>query len=364
MEIKFNDFLKQDKIHHLLYSKAIKRVLKSGYYILGPEVAKFEKQFSGYIGVKYTVGVANGLEALQIALMALGVGHGDEVITTSHSAVATSLAIKAVRAKPIFVDIDEYFHINADEIETRITSKTKAIIPVHLYGQSADLDKIKKICQQHSLYLIEDCAQAHGALYNNRKVGSFGDIGCFSFYPTKNLGAFGDGGALVTNDEKLYKKFLMLRNYGQKNRYEHEIYGLNSRLDEIQASLLLVQLKYLDKNNHQRQKLAHIYKKHLQDIKQIKLPVLRKNSQHVFHLFVIEAEKRDELMEYLKVHNISTIIHYLIPIHKQSCFKEYNEINLSILESKTKNILSLPIHPFLSKKEIIYICQTIKNFYK
>jgi dTDP-4-amino-4,6-dideoxygalactose transaminase len=364
MEIKFNDFQKQYKVHHREFDKAIKAVLNSGWYILGGQVADFEKKFAEYIGTKYAVGVANGLEALQIALLALNIGPGDEVITTSHSAVATALAIAAVGAKPVFVDIDEYFHINTDKIEERINNNTKAIIPVHLCGQSVDLDKIVAICQKHKIHLIEDCAQAHGATYGNKKVGSFGVINCFSFYPTKNLGAFGDGGALTTNDQALYEKMMQLRNYGQKNRYEHEIYGLNSRLDEIQAAILLVQLEYLDENNRVRQNLAEVYFKHLRKIKEIKLSRQRKNSQSVFHLFVIEAEKRDGLAEYLKSKGIATLIHYPVPIHKQPCFKDYNNINLPVLEDKVKVILSLPIHPFLKKKEIKYVCENIKEFYK
>lgn len=363
MEIKFNDFQKQYKSHQQKFDRAIKGVLNSGWYILGGRVAEFEKKFADYIGTKYAVGVANGLEALQIALLALNIGPGDEVITTSHTAAATALAVISVGAKPVFVDIDQYFHINANKIEEKVNSRTKAIIPVHLYGQSVDLDKILTICRKHKIHLIEDCAQAHGAIYKNKKVGSFGIINCFSFYPTKNLGAFGDGGALTTNDQALYEKILQLRNYGQKNRYEHEIYGLNSRLDEIQAAILLVQLEYLDKNNKVRQKLAETYFKYLGKIKQIKLPALIRNCQAVWHLFVIEAKNRDGLAEYLKSKGITTLIHYPIPIHRQPCFKKYSSI-LPVLEDKIKVILSLPIHPFLSQKEIKYICDAIRSFYK
>jgi dTDP-4-amino-4,6-dideoxygalactose transaminase len=364
MEIKFNDFKKQYKNQAPALNKAIKNVLDSGWYILGPQVASFEKEFAKYINTKYAVGVANGMEALQIALMALDIGPGDEVITTSHSAAATALSIVSVGAKPIFVDIDEYFHINSEKIEEKITNKTKAVIPVHLYGQSVNLDKITKVCQKHKLHIIEDCAQAHGATFGGKKVGSFGIINCFSFYPTKNLGAFGDGGAITTDDENLYQKILQLRNYGQKNRYEHMIYGLNSRLDEIQATILQVQLKVLDKNNKARQKIAEMYFNILKEIPEIKLPKIRENCNHVFHLFVIETKKRDELSAYLKSKEIPTLIHYPIPIHKQPCFKKNNNDFLPVLEDKVKRILSLPIHPFLTKKEIDYICNNIKLFFK
>jgi len=363
MEIKFNDFQKQYKVHHRKFNKAIKAVLDSGWYILGKQVLNFEKDFAAYIGTKHAIGVANGMEALQIALLALNIGPGDEVITTSHSAAATALAIISVGAKPVFVDIDEYFHIDAEKIEAALSGNTKAIIPVHLYGQSVDLDAILAICKKHNIHLVEDCAQAHGALYNKKKVGSFGVINCFSFYPTKNLGAFGDGGAITTDDDALYEKILQLRNYGQKNRYEHESYGLNSRLDEIQAAILSVQLEYLDKNNKVRQKLADLYHNNLKKVKEIKLPQTRKNCQSVFHLFVIEAENRDGLADYLKSKGIATLIHYPIPIHKQPCFAKYTS-SLPILEDEVRVILSLPIHPFLAKKEVNYICESIKEFYK
>jgi len=342
----------------------VDKVLSSGKYILGPVVNEFEKKFADYIGAKYCVGVANGLEALQISLMALDIGEGDEVITTPLSAVATSLAIKAVGAKPIFVDIDEYYHLDANKIEEKINKKTKAILPVHLYGQSADLDKILKIAKKHKLFVIEDCAQAQGTEYKNRKVGIFGDVGCFSFYPTKNLGAFGDAGCIVTNNKKIADLAKMIRNYGQKNRYEHIVYGINSRLDELQAAFLLEKLKDLDNDNLKRQKKAKIYFDLLKNIKQIKLPLIRQNSNHIFHLFVVETEEREKLQKFLKEKGIETLIHYPIPIHKQKCFKEYNRIQLPIIEEKAKKFLSLPLYPEIKNEEIIYVCRSIFKFYK
>jgi len=362
--ILFNDF----KTEYLYLKReidfAIKEVMMSGRYILGKKVESFEQQFSKYLGAKYCIGVGNGLEALQIALMALGIGKDDEVITTAHSAVATALAIKAVGAKPVFVDIDEYYHLDSSKIEKKITSRTKAILPVHLYGQMADILEIKRIAKKHSLFVIEDAAQAHGVEYKGKKAGTFGDFGCFSFYPTKNLGAFGDGGAIVTNKKELYEKCKMIRNYGQKNRYEHEVYGLNSRLDEIQAAILSVKLKYLDKFNKRRQQLTKIYFELLKDVKEIQLPKIRDGAQHNFHLFVIEAKRRDKLMRFLEKNNIPTIIHYPIPIHKQKCFSEFNNLRLPILENKVNKILSLPIHPFLQNKDIIYIAKKIIEFYE
>jgi len=362
--ILFND-LKQKYLYlQEEIDLAIKSVLKSGQYILGEQVKNFEKEFASYLGVKYCIGVGNGSEALQIALIALDIKSGDEVITTPYSMAASTIAIRMVGAKPVFVDIDDYFHINAEKIEPKINSRTKAILPVHLYGQVVDIEKIKRMAYKHHLYLIEDAAQAHGAEYKNKKAGTFGDFGCFSFYPTKNLGAFGDGGAIVTNNKKLYDKCLMIRNYGQKNRYEHELCGLNSRLDEIQAAILSVELKYLDKFNKKRNILAKTYYKLLKNVKYIQLPQIRRYSTHNFHLFVIEAYKRDELMNFLCRNNIPSFIYYPISIPKQKCFAEFNHLSFSVAEEKTNKVLSLPMHPFLQIKDIIYISQKIIEFYE
>lgn len=362
--ILFNDLKKEYFNLKKEIDFAIKEVLESGQYILGEKVRRFEKEFANYLDAKHCLGVGNGLEALQIALMASGIKRGDEVITTANSAVATALAIKAVEAKPVFVDIDEYYHLDPDKIEEKITRQTKAILPVHLYGQAVAIKEIRKIAQKHHFYLIEDAAQGHGAEYNGQKVGTFGDLGCFSFYPTKNLGAFGDGGAIVTNRKDLYEKCKMIRNYGQRNRYKHEMYGLNSRLDEIQAAILSVELKYLDQFNQKRNKQAKLYFKLLRNLKEIRLPKIRENANHIYYLFVIEAEKRDKLMEFLKENNIPILVHYPIPIHKQNCFSEFNNLKLPILESKINKILSLPIHPFLKNKDIIYISRKIIKFYE
>ncbi|NQV88631.1 MAG: DegT/DnrJ/EryC1/StrS family aminotransferase [Parcubacteria group bacterium] len=364
MKILFNDFSKNYRKEGKEINHAIERVLKSGYYILGKEVENFEKSFASYLKIKNTIGVGNGMEALQIALMALDIKHGDEIITTPLSAVATVLAHKTIGAKTIFTDIDRFFHIKTDDIEKKITPRTKAIMPVHLYGQPADMDKIMAISKKHNLYVIEDCAQAHGAEFKGKKVGTFGTFGCFSFYPTKNLGAIGDGGAIVTNNNTLAEKCRKIRNYGQKNRYEHEIIGLNSRLDELQAAILSIKLKTLDKHNKRRREIASIYIKKLSNIKNIKLPELRNGTQHAFHLFVIETDKRDGLKVFLKKNGVDTLIHYPIPLHKQECFKEHNKENLPIVQEKTKKILSLPIHPYLKNNEVIYICEKIKSFYE
>ncbi len=360
--ILMNDFKKEYKFFKKDVDKALVSVMESGWYILGKEVEKFEKEFADYVGVKYCVGVANGMEALQISLMALGIGKGDEVITVSNSAVATALAISATGAKPVFVDIDEYYHIDSSKIEEKITSRTKAILPVHLFGQPIDIENISRIARKYNLFVVEDCAQAHGAIYNNKKVGAFGDMGCFSFYPTKNLGAYGDGGAITTNSKKLYEEIKMLRNYGQKNRYEHQVKGLNSRLDEIQAAVLRVKLKSLDKLNDSRRKIAQKYFDELKNVLGVELPKERKEARGVYHLFVIRVQERGKLQKYLLKNGIQTMIHYPIPVHKQECYIKYNSVLLQKTENFSKCILSLPINPFISEKEVQLIANAIKKF--
>jgi len=363
MDIPFQDFKKEYRALKKDIDPAIQRVFESGHYILGREVERFEKNFAKYLGVGHVVGVGNGMEALQMALMASGITKGDEVITTPLSAVATALAIKAVGATPVFVDIDEYHHIDASRIEEKLTARTKAILPVHLYGQSADMKKITYIASKHSLALIEDCAQAHGSMYAGKHVGS-SSIGCWSFYPTKNLGAYGDGGAISTNDSEAAQKLNMIRNYGQKNRYEHPIMGLNSRLDELHAAILSVKLKKLDANNRRRGKIAEVYRKELRVVSEIRLPRTRDVANHAFHLFVIEAQRRDELQVYLQKKGVSTLVHYPIAIHKQEVFSEYNKLHLPIVEKRVATLLSLPCNPQLSETAVRFICRQIRSFYE
>ncbi len=359
-----NDFKKEyHELEHEI-DNAVKNCLSSGWYILGKNVQEFEKNFAKYIGTKYCVGVGNGMEALQITLMALGIGKGDEVLTVANSAVATALAITNIGATPIFVDIDEYYLIDVKNIERKITKRTKAILPVHLFGQVADMDGVLKIARKYKLKIIEDACQAHGATYKNKKAGSIGDIGCFSFYPTKNLGGYGDSGAIATNSKELYKKCLMLRNYGQRNRYIHEVKGLNSRMDELQAAILNVKLRYLNKFVQKRNEIAKLYLTNLKGVKQIILPKIRPNSLHSFHLFVIQAERRDELREYLKKNGIETQIHYPIPIHKQECYREYNSKKIPVTEKMAEKLLSLPINPNTTHNEVALVSQKIKEYYE
>lgn len=360
MKVKFNDFESEAKSHKKDIIQAIAKVVSSGRYILGKEVASFERDWAKFIGSKYCIGVGNGQEALQISLMSLGIGQGDEVITTPFSAVATTLAILAVGAKPVFVDTDQKGLINPDLTPLVITKKTKVILPVHLYGQPANLDKIKKICQNHHLSLVEDACQAHGSLYQKKSVGTFGDLGCFSFYPTKNLGAFGDGGAIVTNNHNLAKICHQIRDYGQSQKYIHHRFGLNSRLDEIQAAILKVKLKFLKSNNNRRRILAERYLKNLSS-----LPVEAIFSEGTnFHLFVVKVIKRQFLQNFLFKMGIQTFVHYPKIIPEQpflnNLFDSHNLINAKLLASQ---VLSLPCNPQMSLEEVEYISGKVRDFY-
>lgn len=361
--IPFNEFKKEYKNQRESILKIIDRCLREGRYILGKNVEQFEHKFASYIGVKYCIGVGNGAQALEIALRALGIGKGDEVITVSLSAAETALAISHTGATPVFVDIDDYYHMDPKLIEAAITTRTKAILPVHLYGQMADVHTIKHIAKLHNLFLIEDACQAHGAFDNmQRKAGSIGDVSAFSFYPTKNLGAYGDAGAITTNSKRIFDSCMRLRNSGRINTYEHVEKGINSRLDELQAAILLYKLPRLTEINKKRSAFANLYITLLNDVKGLKLPEVRINSGHAFHLFVIQTEQRDKLHAYLQAHHIETRIHYPIPIHKQRCFHEFRHVSLPNTERATWKILSLPIHPELTAAQIREVCLLIRKF--
>jgi dTDP-4-amino-4,6-dideoxygalactose transaminase len=351
---------------YLSYEKeidaAIKRVLKSGWFILGKEVKSFEEEFAKFIGVSYAKGVASGTDAIMLALRALQIGAGDEVITVSHTAVATVAAIEMTGAKTVMADIEEnYYTLDAAKLEAVITPRTKAIIAVHLYGQPADLDAIMKITGKHNLPVIEDCAQAHGAKYNNKRTGSIGLLGCFSFYPTKNLGALGDGGMVVTNDAKLAERIEYLRQYGWKERYISEYAGVNSRLDELQAAVLRVKLAHLDDDNAKRTRIAAMYDKQLGGLDLI-LPKKRENCTHAYHLYVVRTKKRDELLKYLKENDIAAGIHYPLPVHLQPAYN--NGQKLPVTEKIAKEVLSLPMYPELSDEEVQKIINAVKGFFK
>lgn len=345
---------------------AIARVMESGRYILGQEVVAFEQEFAAYIGVRYGIGVGSGTEALHIALRACGIKPGDEVITVSHTAVATVAAIQLCGARPILVDIDpDTFVIDANQIERAMTSRTKAIIPVHLYGNMAEMQVIRSIADRHGLPIIEDCAQSHGATYGGQKSGAWGSMAAFSFYPTKNLGALGDAGMVVTNDPELSDRVRLLREYGWRQRYVSEIPGLNSRLDELQAAVLRVKLKHLDQWNEERRKKAKIYTERLAPLG-IVCPSEGLGVKHVYHLYVIRTKERDALQGFLKKKGIQTLIHYPVPIHLQKAYEDlgYRQGDLPLTEQCSLEILSLPFFPELKEYEIEEVTESIRSFMK
>jgi dTDP-4-amino-4,6-dideoxygalactose transaminase len=366
MKINFVDLGKPYKKHKKEIDKAIQKVLDNHNFVLGEELFLFEKEFAEYCGAKYCVGVASGTDALMLSLKALGVGPGDEVITVANSFIATAASISLVGAKPVLTDIDKNtYNIDVSKIEEKINKKTKVILPVHLYGRPADMDPIIALAKKYKLKILEDACQAHGAKYKNRRIGSIGDITAFSFYPVKNLGAYGEAGAITTNNSHLAEKIRMLRNHGQKVKYKHVFKGYNSRLDTIQAAVLRVKLKYLDEGNTKRRKLAELYNKLFKNM-DIKTPNISEDFYSVFHLYVIEVKKRRELMNVLKKYGISTQIHYPIPIHLQIACKDlgYKKGSFKITEQCSKNTLSLPMYPELTENEVRYIASSVKKFLK
>jgi dTDP-4-amino-4,6-dideoxygalactose transaminase len=349
---------------------AQKRVLEKGHFILGEEVSSFEEEFARYCGVRYGIGVGSGTDALFLALKAANIGEGDEVITVSHSFVATAMAISRTGAKPIFVDIDPEVctmdpNVLEDLLKKRKRRRVKAVLPVHLYGHPAEMDAIIDMAHRYHLMVIEDACQAHGAEYQEKKVGSIGIMGCFSFYPTKNLGAYGDGGMVVTNEKKYYERLRLLRRYGEKRKYEHILRGWNSRLDEMQAAILRVKLKYLDQWNGERRKKALMYKRLLEGT-EVTCPVEKEQARHVYHLFVIRTKRRNAFQVFLKEKGIETLIHYPVPIHRQKAYKElgYRRGALPITERYAQEILSLPFYPELATEEMREVQEQIKKFFK
>lgn len=350
------------KYQEELEQKAIE-VLRSGWYILGKEVSQFEEEYADYVGTKYCVGLASGLDALVLAFRALNIGEGDEVLVQGNTYIASVMGITMNRATPIFIEPDEYYNIDANKIEEKITDKTKAILVVHLYGQCSQMDKIIKIAKKYNLYVVEDCAQAHGATENDKQVGTFGDIGCFSFYPSKNLGAFGDAGAITTNDEKVANYIKVLRNYGSEKRYYNMVVGYNSRLDELQAGLLRVRLRHLDELTEERKQICNRYLKEINN-PYIELPKIQKNVTTVWHQFVIRTKKRDALIQYLNANEIGTIIHYPIPPHLSQAYEYLNikEGDLPITEQYANEVLSLPLYNGMTKEEQDYVIEVLNKF--
>jgi len=358
------DLKRQYKAIKSEVDSVIAEVINSSWFILGEQVEKFEKEFADFSGTKYAVGVGSGTEALHLALVALGVKSSDEVITVPNTAIFTVSAISFANAEPVFVDIDpQYYTIDPAKIEKAITKKTKVILPVHLYGQCADMDAILEIAKKYNLRVVEDTCQAHGAEYKGKKAGSMGDCGCFSFYPTKNLGAYGDGGMIITNNPELAEQLKMLRDGGRKKRYYHKVKGFNSRLDEIQAAILRVKLKYLDTWNKLRRKNASLYNTLITNEKIIK--AMEANyGKHVYHLYVVRIHERNKFQQHLKNNNINTYSHYPIPIYLQEAYRflGLKRGACPVAEKCADEILSLPMFPELEEREISYIADIINKF--
>ncbi|MCJ7472343.1 MAG: DegT/DnrJ/EryC1/StrS family aminotransferase [Actinobacteria bacterium] len=366
MEIPFVDLKTQYHSIKKEILEIVDNVMENSAFIGGSFVKKFESDFTEFCNAKYCVGVGNGTDAIIISLRSLGIGPGDEVITAANSFIATSEAISQTGAKVVFCDVDEATrNINPDLIVEKITDRTKAIIPVHLYGQPADMDSILEIAKQNSLYVVEDCAQAHGARYKGKKAGTFGDIGCFSFYPGKNLGAYGDGGAIITDNKELEEKIRKFANHGRSEKYNHEFEGINSRLDGMQAAILSVKLKHLEEWNNKRNTNARTYNEKLKGIKDLITPVIPYDRDHFFHLYVIRSKERDRLKKFLTENGISCGIHYPIalPNLKAYSYLKHRPGDFPVSSGLQDEILSLPMFPELNTKQIEYIASIIEEFY-
>jgi len=364
MIIPFVDLKKQYVSIKKDVDAAIGRVLDNSWFILGRETDSFEKEFASYAGAKYGVGTGNGTDAIRLALMSCGIGRGDEVITVSFTAAFTALAVSSVGAIPVFVDIDaDTYTIDTSRIEKAITGKTRAILPVHLYGHPADMLPVMSIAKKHGLFVIEDACHAHGAEYMGRKAGTIGDIGCFSFYPSKNLGAYGDAGMVLTDNKEFAGKVRILRDGGKKNRYEHVLKGINSRFDEIQSAVLRVKLKHLDRWNAQRRKIACEYNRLIQNPGVI-LPAEKRYARHSYHIYAIRMKKRSRLRDFLSANGIATEIHYPVPVHRQTAYRNAGKYGkkLAVTEKIAKEIMSLPIFPELPAEDAHRIAKMINKF--
>ena len=360
--IKFLDLKKINNRYREEIDSRIKNILDKGWYLQGEENENFTKNFANFCGTKLALGVANGLDALNLIIKAYGFGNGDEIIVPANTYIATILAISENGCIPILVEPDlKTYNINPDSIEEKITTKTKAIMVVHLYGQAVQMEKIWKIAKKYNLKIIEDSAQAHGAIYQENRTGNLGDASGFSFYPGKNLGCIGDGGAVTTNDEELFNKIKAIANYGSDRKYHHIYKGVNSRLDEIQAAVLDIKLKHLDSDNNKRREISKYYRENIKNSKLI-LPETYDEKSHVWHIFAVRTKNRDEFQKYLTEKGIQTIIHYPTPPHKQGAYKEWNNLSFPITEEIHNTILSLPISPVMTDSEIEKVVEVVNEF--
>lgn len=366
MNVAFVDLKRQNKLYRKIFSRVLLQTLDKSLFVGGEFIERFERDFARFCGKKYCVGLNSGTDAILFALLAYGIGPDDEVITTPNSYFSPAMMISQTGAIPVFVDVDpKSANIDANNIEAAITKKTRAIIPVHLCGQPADMDPIIAIARKHKLIIIEDACQAHGALYKGKRV-PITETGAFSFYPGKNLGAFGDAGAIVTDSKKIRDTVLKLRNDGSTEKYIHTQFGYKSRLDTLQASILSVKLPYLKTWNIKRRKAAALYNKLLSSIPQVITPVEMSYSYHIYHLYMIECQRRDSLQKYLASHGVTTVIHYPVPIHLQKPYREkgHKPGMFPVTEKRAKHILSLPMFPEIRTDEITYICKTVQRFYR
>lgn len=363
MKINSNQLDREYMKYKEQYNRAVYETLESGCYILGEKVEKFENSFKEFVGTQYCVGLNSGLDALTLAFRALDLEENDEVIVPANTYIASIIGITENRAIPVFVEPDEYYNIDADRIEEKITLKTKAILAVHLYGQASNMERIKEISIKYNLYLIEDCAQSHGASFKGKRTGSWGDIGCFSFYPTKNLGAFGDAGAIVTDDKEKFEKIKMLRNYGSEIKYHNEVIGVNSRLDEIQAALLSVKLSHYSELRKEREKIIDTYLNQLNRNK-LSLPILRKGSESVWHQFVVRVDNRNKFQQNLEEHGIRTQIHYPIPPHLSKAYEYlgFKKGDFPITEAYSHTIISLPLYDGMMEEEVAYVIDVVNKY--
>ncbi|MCR8844858.1 DegT/DnrJ/EryC1/StrS family aminotransferase [Paenibacillus sp. SC116] len=361
--IPFLDLKKINLRHEEAILNSVQKVLHSGWYILGEEVKAFEAEFAEYCGTKYALGVANGLDALELIIKAYGIGPGDEVIVPSNTYIASILSVSANGATPVLVEPNLLtYNIDPAKIEEKITPNTKAILVVHLYGQVCNMEPINEIAKKYNLKVIEDCAQAHGAIYAERKVGNLGDAAAFSFYPGKNLGALGDAGAITTNDEILFKNLQALRNYGSHKKYENLFKGDNSRLDELQAPILSAKLKCLDQDNDMRRNIALYYLNNINN-EHITLPYVEENAEsHVWHVFVVRTSNRSNFIEYMTQQGVQTMIHYPIPPHKQEAYKEWNALSFPISEKIHSEIVSLPISPVMDMEDVERVVEAVNEY--
>ena len=363
MHIKANRLDRGFKRYQAEFEKKALEVLRSGWYVLGREVDAFEQEFAAYIGTRYCVGVGSGLDALWLGIRALGIGQGDEVIVQGNTYIASVMGITMNGATPIFVEPDDFYQIDADKIEEKITGRTKALMVVHLYGQVAQMDKITQLCRRHKIRLIEDCAQSHGALYGKDKTGSFGDVGCFSFYPSKNLGGFGEGGAVATDDERIADTVRILRNYGSEERYHNKVVGTNSRLDELQAGLLRVRLGRLEEITRERELLAANYTKAIRN-PQVILPGERAGTRPVWHQYVLRCKDREGLQKHLMESDVETAVHYPIPPHLSEAYGylRHKEGDLPITERYAEEVLSVPMYNGMTKEEQDWVIDAINSY--